>query len=1127
MKKFTLFLFALLMISFSVLAQIKLVVCQEGGIRSEFIASNVDSIIFVGLEDTPDVPVKPDDGDDDIDIPEVELPGEGKIRFLIDATAVDACYGIGIEGGFNGWNAFEPLQGTEFAENMFYIDMPSMTAVEFGNAKILLLNEDGSSDWGYLVSSNGYDITGSEDYITLVDDYGTQNAINLVADNIDNVVIKIAILEVESNPCKPVLAGYAKFVLTVKGDIPEGKKVIFTGNFGAGNDEWGASTREMTKQADGTYVWEGAYPENFQFKAFIADCEDLGFGEDDYGYIYSELWLEGANRLVELGSGSVIEFEGCFEFLCPEDGDIIDPDKPINPDDDEIINPEVELPGEGKIRFLIDATAVGACYGLGIEGNFCGYNPDAAFKGTEFADNMFNIDLPAMTAEEFGNAKILLLAEDGTSSWDYQVSSSGYDITGSEEYITLIDDYDSSGDIGTQNSINLISDNIDNVVIKVAILAVNYTPCKTIVPGTNNHEYVDLGLPSGTLWATCNVGATSPEDYGDYFAWGEISPKYSYTSTNYTYMDSPDSLPLSADAASVNWGGDWHMPTIEQINELLDSSNCDWIFTTMNGVEGQMVTSKYNGNSIFLPAAGNIEDDVYWWQGRCACYWSSDKSDIYSGRSYIMNFCESSIGSYDDGLRSNAFSVRPVLGYKKNESVTPEEEDVFYEEIITGYENGYGYVDLGLPSGILWATCNVGADSPEGYGNFYAWGETQPKSDYTTANYKWCSGDLSSLTKYCTDSYYGIVDNKTILDKEDDAAHVNLGGNWRMPTREERDELYKNCTWKKTKYKGINGYVVISKINGNMLFIPASGCFGNSIYFNEGEYANYWTSSVNLSIPNEAYDMSYDEWDEGSREFGQNVRGVLSPSTSNPIIPEGSNFVAQPFSVSATKTVTFSPGNLQYHAANNEWRFAPNQTDYIGEDNANISSTYNGWIDLFGWGTGNNPTNTSKYNGDYQTFVDWGVNKIGNYAPNTWRTLTYGEWEYLIEERPNYDKLIGAAQVNGVNGLILLPDNWTCPSGVTFKSGFHDYYGTDYYAEYQTFSSSEWSKLEASGAVFFPAAGSRYGSLLVDSVQNFGFYWSATEGDYYTAYYLSFNSDEAYMYNYNRYYGQSVRLVQD
>jgi uncharacterized protein (TIGR02145 family) len=217
---------------------------------------------------------------------------------------------------------------------------------------------------------------------------------------------------------------------------------------------------------------------------------------------------------------------------------------------------------------------------------------------------------------------------------------------------------------------------------------------------------------------------------------------------------------------------------------------------------------------------------------------------------------------------------------------------------------------------------------------------------------------------------------------------------------------------------------------------------------------------------------------------------------------------------------------LQYHPANNEWRFAPSQLDYIGYDNANISATYKGWIDLFGWGTGNNPANNSTNNEDYPTFVDWGVNKIGNDAPNTWRTLTKEEWKYVIEKRDNAEELIGVAQVSGVNGVILLPDDWSCPSGVTFKSGFHNDYGTEYYAEYQTFSASDWSKLEASGAVFFPAAGRRNG-FNVFSVRDYGHYWSATEYDSDYAYYLCFFSYEASFDDYNRYIGESVRLVRD
>ena len=233
------------------------------------------------------------------------------------------------------------------------------------------------------------------------------------------------------------------------------------------------------------------------------------------------------------------------------------------------------------------------------------------------------------------------------------------------------------------------------------------------------------------------------------------------------------------------------------------------------------------------------------------------------------------------------------------------------------------------------------------------------------------------------------------------------------------------------------------------------------------------------------------------------------------------------FSVSSSKKVIFSSGNLQYHPANNKWRFAGNQTEYVGDANANISSTYNGWLDLFGWSTSatNFGVSTSTNGNDYSgSFVDWGTNKIGNDAPNTWRTLTYDEWRTLLNNRPNANSLKGAAQVNGVNGLILLPDSWTCPSGVTFKSGFPSSYGVNY-AAYQTFTAEQWSKLESAGAVFLPVAGSRYGSDVHEPVN--GTYWSATEDNSYYADYLYFYSYGARMdYGY-RYFGQSVRLVKD
>ena len=248
------------------------------------------------------------------------------------------------------------------------------------------------------------------------------------------------------------------------------------------------------------------------------------------------------------------------------------------------------------------------------------------------------------------------------------------------------------------------------------------------------------------------------------------------------------------------------------------------------------------------------------------------------------------------------------------------------------------------------------------------------------------------------------------------------------------------------------------------------------------------------------------------------------------------------FSVSYDKQVTFSKGNLQYTQSTNTWSFASAQWEVIGTDNVTGGSVSSGQygdskegtaltdkVDLFGWSTAttNFGVSTSTSDSDYSgSFVDWGTNKIGNDAPNTWRTLTYDEWKYLLNTRPKASSLKGVAQVNGVNGLILLPDSWTCPAGVTFKSGFHINCGVDFYAAYQTFTAAEWSKLESAGAVFLPAAGCRFGSG-VDDVRHYGCYWSATEFNSYDAYGLYFFSDVADVDDGNRYYGPSVRLVKD
>ncbi|MGM9783217.1 MAG: hypothetical protein ACI3ZV_06990 [Paludibacteraceae bacterium] len=208
----------------------------------------------------------------------------------------------------------------------------------------------------------------------------------------------------------------------------------------------------------------------------------------------------------------------------------------------------------------------------------------------------------------------------------------------------------------------------------------------------------------------------------------------------------------------------------------------------------------------------------------------------------------------------------------------------------TGIENGHEYVDLGLPSGTKWATCNVGASTPEEYGNYYAWGETEPQTTYDWNTYKWATltltwdatdefWDLATLPKYNTDSDYGTVDNKTVLELADDAARANWGGAWRMPTDAEWTELRENCTWTWTTKNGVNGYEVKSEANGNSIFLPAAGERYDDDLGNAGSYGYYWSSSLNTGIPYYAWYVLFNSGsvngDGGSRFYGRSVRPVF------------------------------------------------------------------------------------------------------------------------------------------------------------------------------------------------------------------------------------------------------------
>ena len=398
----------------------------------------------------------------------------------------------------------------------------------------------------------------------------------------------------------------------------------------------------------------------------------------------------------------------------------------------------------------------------------------------------------------------------------------------------------------------------------------------------NEYKYVDLGLPSGTLWADRNVGAESPEASGDYFAWGETAPKEAYNWRTYKFcqgssstltkycthssfgtVDNKTALDLEDDAAYVNMGAEWRMPTEDEQQELIDK--CDWSWSTQNGTKGYKVTGP-NGNSIFLPAAGyrlandllGVDDYLSGVGTIGRCWSSSIKGGFsYDAWSFLLT---ASLHVMDGEDRCSGYPVRAVF-VMTQESATEANK-----------------VDLGLPSGTLWADRNVGADSPESYGDYFAWGETTTKDTYDWSTYKWCQGSETTLTKYCNSGSYGTVDNKTPLDLEDDAAYVNMGEEWRMPTQAEQEELISECTWTWTTQNGTNGYKVTGP-NGNSIFLPAAGGRIDSDLYSAGSYSLYWSSSLHEGGPAAAWDLHFGSSDRSMyahyRYIGLSVRAVV------------------------------------------------------------------------------------------------------------------------------------------------------------------------------------------------------------------------------------------------------------
>ncbi len=353
----------------------------------------------------------------------------------------------------------------------------------------------------------------------------------------------------------------------------------------------------------------------------------------------------------------------------------------------------------------------------------------------------------------------------------------------------------------------------------------------------DTHEYVDLGLPSGTLWATYNVGASTPEDYGSYFAWGETTTKSTYSWSNYQYASGSASTAIyigsflpnnnkvtsiqgtQYDAAKAQWGNDWVMPSKDQVHELINK--CSVSAKTINGVKGVQYKGP-NGKTMFLPCGGYKADGNHNGVGTEGYYWSGtgDVYDLEKSKAVALYNKSSSLTTGKNIQRRTGACVRAVRASGSDPGTTTDPEDADPEA-----------VDLGLS--VKWATFNVGATSKEKTGTYFAWGETEKKSTYTWANYQHASGSSTTCKSIGAD----------ISETQYDAARKTWGDDWRMPTASEIDELMTKCTWTAETVNSVKGYTVKGP-SGNSIFLPFAGCSYEGNTYGTGNYTYYWSSEV-------------------------------------------------------------------------------------------------------------------------------------------------------------------------------------------------------------------------------------------------------------------------------------------
>ncbi len=554
-------------------------------------------------------------------------------------------------------------------------------------------------------------------------------------------------------------------------------------------------------------------------------------------------------------------------------------------------------------------------------------------------------------------------------------------------------------------------------------------PKEGLCPDDNHPHLIDLGLPSGTKWSCCNVGADSPESYGGYYAWGETEEKEWYDRSNYTCLEGvldKDDIAWTEYDVAYQTLHNVGMPSRKQGEELIDNCTSEW--TTVNGVFGRLFIGASH-EAIFLPAAGWKDEAGITFEERAGCYWLSKPADsdmrfaysIYSTSvrattpdDYCYHGCSvrpvslpelklstsilyigkgqdrlvpiksgsgnytlessdkydvsASYVGYENAIRVECHSyalnspyyitvtdtefkqtftleVRVVdnLDISQNSlrlatftqetlniygtghyAIKVENEDVavatqegntllvkgldvgttsievtdmltnqskfihvtvFFEPMLTCTNDNHPHIiDLGLPSGTQWACCNVGADTPEAYGGYYAWGETVAKESYDWSTYIHCKGKRNTCFNLGED----------IAGTEHDVAHVVWRSSWRMPSEEQFRELLTNCDREWTSINGVN-ILRLTGPSGGTISLPLAGYIWGSEVYEDNEYADYWTSTVDESNSNYAISFGYHPpsditFDGDYRYTGLSVRPVFQVSNQS----EGNTANSQP-----------------------------------------------------------------------------------------------------------------------------------------------------------------------------------------------------------------------------------------